>query len=64
MHKHEAEATDNPAERWFRNHYHCPRCNRYWTDDWSATCDDDCPHCGFRHVSPLRSEDIEESADG
>src|SRR3954447_19042058 len=28
----------------------------YWTDQWSATCDDDCPHCGARHMSPFDSE--------
>ena len=44
---------------WFCNYYRCARCNREWTDEWSATCDDDCPHCGARHMSPYRSEDIE-----
>jgi DNA-directed RNA polymerase subunit RPC12/RpoP len=64
MQEDERQATDDPAEPWFRNHYQCPRCQYEWTDDWSATCDDDCPRCGFRHVSPLRSEDLEESVDG
>src|SRR5262249_2092615 len=39
-----------------RNHYRCARCGREWTDKWSAACDDDCPHCGARHMSPLTSE--------
>ena len=43
---------------WFRNHYRCDRCGQEWTDEWSATCDDDCPHCGARHMSPQHSEDI------
>jgi hypothetical protein len=43
---------------WFRNHYRCPQCRRSWSDEWSATCDDDCPHCGLRHVSPTESEDL------
>lgn len=43
---------------WFRNYYRCARCGEEWTDDWSATCDDDCPHCGARHMSPYKSEDV------
>lgn len=42
----------------FRNHYECPDCGGEWTDVWSAACDDDCPHCGTRHVTPLRSESL------
>jgi DNA-directed RNA polymerase subunit RPC12/RpoP len=45
----------------FRNFYKCYRCNEEWEDVWSATCDDDCPHCGARHCSPYKSEDEEES---
>lgn len=41
----------------FRNHYRCARCNRPWTDEWSTTYDDDCPHCGARHMSPCESEE-------
>ena len=41
---------------WFLNFYKCARCKRIWTDQWSATCDDDCPHCGARHMSPFDSE--------
>jgi hypothetical protein len=43
---------------WFLNHYTCYRCNRDWTDAWSCTCDDDCPHCGARHSSPTESDDL------
>jgi hypothetical protein len=25
-------------------------------------CDDDCPHCGARHASPLESDDLTEIA--
>jgi hypothetical protein len=45
---------------WFRNRYVCPQCRRIWHDDWSATCDDDCPGCGARHISPSDSEDLSE----
>jgi DNA-directed RNA polymerase subunit RPC12/RpoP len=44
----------------FQNYYRCARCHREWTDEWSATCDDDCPYCGARHMSPYKSEDVEE----
>jgi len=42
----------------FRNLYHCPRCGHAWSDVWSAQCDDDCPACGARHISPYKSEDV------
>jgi hypothetical protein len=45
---------------WFRNHYACARCGRAWSDEWSATCDDDCPGCGARHMSPISSDDLSE----
>jgi predicted nucleic acid-binding Zn-ribbon protein len=45
---------------WFRNHYECARCGRRWTDEWSCMCDDDCPHCGARHMSPYDSNDLTE----
>jgi hypothetical protein len=41
---------------WYRNHYQCARCSRTWADEWSCMCDDDCPHCGARHMSPFESE--------
>jgi DNA-directed RNA polymerase subunit RPC12/RpoP len=46
----------------FRNFYRCGECGREWTDVWSATCDDDCPHCGERHMSPYKSEDVEDAS--
>ena len=54
MPKPENEDADEP---WFINHYKCPRCNHEWDDEWSAMCDDDCPECGMRHISPTDSED-------
>jgi DNA-directed RNA polymerase subunit RPC12/RpoP len=47
----------------FRNYYRCAQCGRQWTDIWSAQCDDDCPWCGARHMSPYKSEDVEEGDD-
>jgi hypothetical protein len=43
---------------WFVNSYQCYRCHHEWDDVWSATCDDDCPACGARHVSPYESNDV------
>ncbi len=45
---------------WFRNHYACERCKHCWSDEWSSTCDDDCPNCGARHMSPYESDDLTE----
>lgn len=45
---------------WFLNIYHCDRCRRVWTDEWSCTCDDECPHCGARDMSPVESKDLTE----
>jgi len=43
---------------WFLNYYICERCDSTWTDPWSCMCDDDCPHCGARHMTPYKSDDL------
>lgn len=43
---------------WFLNKYRCGACGRAWADEWSCTCDDDCPHCGDRSWSPYDSDDL------
>jgi len=45
---------------WYRNHYTCARCDTDWTDEWSCTCEDDCPSCGARHMTPQTSDDLTE----
>ena len=45
---------------WFRNKYTCHRCKKRWEDEWSCTCEDDCPHCGARHMSPDNSDELTE----
>jgi len=45
---------------WFRNYYRCEECQHHWEDEWSAMCDDDCPQCGARHMSPYDSDDLTE----
>jgi len=44
----------------FKNHYQCARCGETWSDIWTATCEDDCPHCGARHMSPTKSEQLDD----
>ena len=44
----------------FLNHYECPQCEHDWEDRWSAMCDDDCPNCGKRHISPYQSDDLDD----
>jgi len=46
----------------FRNYYECDRCGHRWSDDWSCMCDDDCPECGARHMSPYKRDDLEGAA--
>ncbi len=52
------EDSGDEPERLYRNFYRCDDCGGEWTDEWSAQCDDDCPHCGTRHMSPYKSDDI------
>lgn len=41
---------------WFRNVYEC-ECGASWPDEWSCTCDDECPLCGAT-ISPSESVEI------
>ena len=43
---------------WFFNLYECDACERRWTDAWSCACDDECPDCGARDMTPYDSEDL------
>jgi len=45
---------------WYRIYYICEQCGSTWTDEWSCMCDDDCRHCGARHMSPYNSDDLTE----
>jgi hypothetical protein len=48
----------------FRNFYRCPYCSTEWEDVWDSMCDDDCPACEERHISPYKSEDIKDGTSG
>lgn len=43
---------------WFLNHYRCDDCGHQWSDEWSCTCDDDCPECGTT-MTPTCSDELE-----
>lgn len=45
---------------WYRSYYECARCGHGWSDEWSCMCDDDCPDCGARHMSPRDGDDLTE----
>jgi hypothetical protein len=51
---------EDEGESTFRNYYRCASCGFEWIDVWRCQCDDDCPKCGARHMSPYKSEDDEE----
>lgn len=42
---------------WFRNYYHCARCDEAWSDVWSCQCDTECPKCG-KDFTPTESDDL------
>ena len=49
----------------FLNRYCCPECGHEWDDTWSCACDDECPECGARDISPYEHVKIEDdSIDG
>ena len=41
------------------NYYECTRCEYMWEDEWDCQVDDDCPHCGCRHIGPYESREVE-----
>jgi predicted nucleic acid-binding Zn-ribbon protein len=56
-----AEDGCDPEHR-FLNHYRCEECGEEWTDEWSCQCDDSCPECGARDMSPYQSDEIDGDA--
>ena len=53
----QVENGESSVEPLLLNTYQCPQCGQTWNDTWSCAADDDCPHCGTRHVSPIDSEE-------
>ena len=45
---------------WYLNHYYCGDCGTDWDDEWSCSCDDECPACGSGDWSPVTTEDLTE----
>ena len=47
------------APCFYVNFYGCERCGHQWQDQWSGTCDDDCPACGDRAYEPFKSIELD-----
>lgn len=45
----------------YLNTYQCPKCSHVWNDVWDCGCDDDCPECGNRAITPVMSEPVSET---
>lgn len=43
---------------WYNNRYVCPECGAVWDSDWSARCNDECPDCECRDITPVSSDDL------
>jgi hypothetical protein len=55
------DSTENGEPCGVINHYRCPECQTEWTDEWDCACDDKCPECGCRNISPYDSVNSVES---
>lgn len=42
----------------FINHYRCPHCGCTWQSPWDAVCNDQCPRCDRKDISPFNSDDV------
>lgn len=51
------------AKEKYQNFYQCPACGHSWQDYWDSGCDDECPACGQRDVSPYRSVAVNEKGE-
>lgn len=56
--QHAVDQLEEELCRRFRNFYRCPSCGHEWEDEWDSTCDDQCPACRLKNISPYRSEDL------
>lgn len=45
----------------YENEYRCPGCGHEWNDHADSGCDDECPECGERAVTPVRSDPVPET---
>ena len=41
------------------NTYQCPECEVVWADIWSSCVENDCENCGERHLTPIKSVELE-----
>ena len=50
----------NGVQLLWHNFYECPDCWELWEGDWDSQCDDTCPKCGRRDISPYESRETSE----
>ena len=43
---------------WFLNSINVSAASSRGRIEWSCMCDDECPHCGARDMTPFDSEDL------
>ncbi|MBB4315431.1 hypothetical protein [Roseospira marina] len=48
---------------WYVNYYRCPACGHEWDSEWGTMCDEECPECDERAISPCDSEEISEDGE-
>lgn len=44
----------------YLNEYTCPSCSHEWEDHWDSGCNDTCPECGLREITPVNSTKVSE----
>lgn len=44
----------------FLSSYICPSCRHHWRTLWDSACDDTCPACGERDVSPYQYVNLDD----
>lgn len=46
------------AETQFINYYRCPFDGEEWADVWSCCCNDMCPRCEKKDITPYKSKEV------
>jgi hypothetical protein len=46
------------SEKQYVNYYSCPFDGAEWTDVWSCCCNDMCPKCETKDITPYKSQDV------
>jgi hypothetical protein len=46
------------SEKQFINYYRCPFDGTEWADVWSCCCNDMCPKCETKDITPYKSKEV------